>query len=210
MRYGTLPKNLGVFEVDCLEMMFYQDMLIKDKQGTELKTEERLNPFNELLGVVSCHFVGEYGLDRYVNSYVYISAKNIYQATGCPFNRPGWHTDGFMSNDINYVWSDKFPTIFNTSEFSLTNDHNISIKEMTEQALPENDMTFPNGTLLRLNQYNVHRVPEIDKQGMRCFLKVSFSDDRFDLKGNTINPLIKYNWEMKDRQVTRNVPKSKF
>lgn len=29
MKYGQLPKSLGIFEVECKEMMFYQYMPIK-------------------------------------------------------------------------------------------------------------------------------------------------------------------------------------
>lgn len=29
MKYGDLPKVIDTIEIDCKEMMFYQDMLIK-------------------------------------------------------------------------------------------------------------------------------------------------------------------------------------
>ena len=204
--YGQKPVDLGIHNVNCDEMMFFQYLPIKLKGQTELVIEPRLKPFNDLIGTILCDFVGSFGLDRFVNSYVYVTAKKMYQANGCPFNRGGYHSDGFMTCDINYIWSDKNPTIFNNSNFKLSMHDSISLKEMDEQALPSNEFTYPNCSLLMLNQYVIHKVNNIKDSGMRTFLKVSFSKDKYDLKGNSKNYLLDYDWEMRDRQVSRNIP----
>lgn len=43
----------------------------------------------------------------------------------CSFNRMGYHSDGFLTDDINYIWCDNNPTIFNISAFNLTLDENL-------------------------------------------------------------------------------------
>lgn len=206
MKYGDLPTYLGLHEVDCEEMIYYQYLPIKLKSKTELLVEERLKPFEKILGNICCDFVGEFGLDRFIDSYVYLTAKKMYQSNGCSFNRKGYHSDGFLTNDINYIWSDKNPTVFNFSKFNLTLDDKISLKEMEEQADEEKIETYPDNSLLRLNQYNIHRVLSIKGTYLRTFIKVSFSQDKYDLKGNSRNYLLNYDWETRERELERNIP----
>jgi hypothetical protein len=115
-----------------------------------------------------------------------------------------------MTNDVTYIWSNKFPTLFNFSQFALTQNHEKSLKEMQEQADEKNNMAYDNFTLVRINQYNVHRVAEVTEDGMRAFVKVSFSKDKYDLIGNAVNYDIEYNWDFKPRENTRNVPQSEI
>lgn len=208
MKYGELPKSLGIFEVDCKEMMFYQYLPIKMPGATQPIYEPRLKCFDKLIGAICCDYIGEFGLDKYVSSFAYLSAKFQFQPKGCSYNRMGWHCDGFLTDDINYIWSDSYPTIFNNSIFNLTQDDKLSMLQMEEQALPENNFTFPENTLVRLNQFNIHKVADVEKDGMRAFLKLSFSKDKYDLIGNSHNYLLGYEWEMKERKTERNIPQS--
>lgn len=209
MKYGALPTSLGVFNVQPKEMMFYQDMPIKMAHESRIAYESRLNCFELLINAACQDYMNEFGVKKYLYSYIYLSAKNLFQPKGCSYNRKGWHCDGFLSDDINYVWSDCYPTVFNKSDFVLRLDDSLSMKEMEEQALPENDVTFAEGSLLRLDQYNVHRVAEVDKAGMRAFVKITISKNKFDLIGNSHNYLLNYNWPMKPRRSERNVPHSR-
>lgn len=207
--YGNLPVLIGNFDINCKEMMFYQDMLIKPKnQHTSYRIENRLECFNALISWAACDFAKTFK-DRYYHNYIYLSAKHLFQPENQSFNRPGWHSDGFGSDDINYIWSNKFPTVFNTSKFNLSNDDKKSMQEMEEQALPENDIVYPEGSLLRLDQYNIHRVATNTPASMRTFVKVTFSKNKFNLLGNTHNYELDYNWEMKPRSLDRNIPGDK-
>lgn len=205
MRYGELPKQLGIIEIDCKEMLFYQYLPIKFPNMTVPVVEKRLECFNNLIGKVCCDFIAEYGLDRYVDSYIYLTAKKKYQTYNCGMNRPGWHSDGFMTDDINYIWSDKDPTIFNTSEYNLTLDDSKSLKDMYAQSLESNNVTFESNEILRLNQYCIHRTSN-PTEGYRTFVKISFSKDKYDLLGNSHNYELEYDWEMRTRESSRNVP----
>jgi len=189
-------------------MMFYQYLPIKMIGDTEPVYEERLKCYDQLVGAICCDFIGAYGLDSYVNSYIYLTAKYLYQAPGCSFNRPGWHSDGFMTDDINYIWYDKDPTEFNSSRFILSMNDELSLIEMERQALPENNILYPANTILRLDQYNIHRVGE-STPGLRNFLKISFSRDKYNLIGNSHNYMLRYNWDMKPRKAKRNIPQTR-
>lgn len=206
MQYTQLPRDLGKFSVVCDEMMFYQYLPIKLKGIREPTIESRLLCFCEIIEFVCAEFIKEYGLKAYKENYIYLTAKKMYQTRGTSFNRKGFHSDGFMTDDINYVWSDKNPTVFNNSNFKLTLDDNVSMLEMESQADKRNDFFYPNETLLRLNQYNIHKVFDGDFEGFRTFLKLSFSKDKYDLKGNSKNYSLDYDWEMRDREIKRNIP----
>jgi len=205
--YDKEPENIGIFPVDVSEFFSYLYLPIKLSGQSELTIESRLGPLKSLIGTICCDFVGTNGLDALVDSYVYVTAKNLYQEAGTSFNREGWHSDGFGTDDISYIWSNKQPTIFNRTRFDLSRDEIFSMAEMTQQAVASNNYTFPNGTLIRMDQFTIHKVG-LPEQGVRCFLKVVFSKDQYKLKGNSINYLLDYKWDYKDRVTGRNVPQA--
>lgn len=176
------------------------------RDGYAIKTESRLDVFSDILGVISCDFVGLRGLDEFVNSYMYLTVKNKIVSPECYFNRSGYHIDGYGIDDINYVWSDSCPTEFNFGEFNLSEDDDTSLLEMDSQARESNIHTYDNNTLLRLDSTVVHKVAKPLSISPRCFLKVSFSKSQYNLSGNSHNYLFDYNWEMKERKIERNQP----
>jgi hypothetical protein len=208
MNYGDLPVEIGRIEAEVVEMMFYHDMPIKLPGDTVPILERRLRPFSGIVGRACCDYIGHRGLDAFKAAHVYICAKRLHQAPGKPFNRPGWHTDGFGSDDINYVWSDGVPTLFNCTEFDLPADDEKSMVEMARQAQPANNRTYPTGMLLRLTPYVVHRVGDILEAGIRSFCKVTFSADRYDLAGNAVNHELQYDWPRRARGLSRNTPQA--
>ncbi len=209
MKYGDLPKNLGELTLKCKEMLFYQYLPIKlINSGGDLVYEKKLLCFAGLIEIICSEFICEFGWDRFDESYIYLTAKYMYQTPNCSFNRNGYHSDGFLTDDINYIWSDCHPTVFNTTNFNLSPNDAISILEMEKQALKENDVTFADNSILRLNQFNIHKVGEVSQPSMRTFVKVSFSKDKYDLIGNAHNYLLDYKWDMVERKVERNIPQS--
>jgi hypothetical protein len=208
MKYGDLPISLGIFKVNCAEMLFYQYLPIKFPAHEVSVYENRLNCFDELVEAICYDFIQTFGLDRYMKSYVYMTAKHLYQNPYLSFNRAGWHSDGFLTDDINYIWCDRCPTIFNKTDFDLTLDDQISLQEMASQAFIQNNVQYAEDELLRLNQFNIHKVALSGNAGMRTFLKVSFSKDKYDLIGNSHNYLLNYQWKMRERKQERNIPQS--
>ena len=208
MKYGDLPRNLGLFDVQCEEMMFVQYMPIKLVDAALTTYDDRFLVFKEIIDEVCEDFINAFGYEAWCKSYVYLTAKHMYQVPNASFNRHGYHSDGFLTNDINYIWSNKFPTVFNTTKFNLTLDDRISIGEMEEQAIKENEITYADKSLVRLNQYNIHKVGDNSTGGLRTFVKVSFSKDKYDLIGNAHNHLLGYDWEMKERSIERNIPQT--
>jgi hypothetical protein len=138
--------------------------------------------------------------------YIYITAKNIYATPDNVGNRAGYHSDGFSTDDINYIWTDKYPTVFCIQDFDISDDCALSMHQMEDQADKDNEIIYPVNTLLKLDQGVIHRTPTIREGGMRTFVKISVSKEKYNLIGNSHNHLIDYNWEMYDRNKTRNHP----
>lgn len=138
--------------------------------------------------------------------FIYLTAKHLFVSPSYIGNRPGWHSDGFLSNDLNYIWSDKFPTEFCVQDFGLSPDHEVSMYQMEQQAREENIRVYPDKSLLLLDQFQIHRSPTPSHPCMRTFVKLSVSDDRYNLIGNAHNYLFDYAWKMYPRADQRNHP----
>jgi len=214
--YGAPPKVLGQFDFDTSEMMFWLYCPVK-LPGHYLSTyPDSLKKFAVLTTEVRRDFIDTYGLQRWSDSYVYLSAKTMFVSPGNPGNRLGWHSDGFLTDDVNYIWADKNPTLFFLSPTGLqfTADHDIALQEMATAcckcfpAIDEEVVTYPEKTLLRLDQTVLHAVNPDVQAGVRTFLKVSISDRPYVLKGNSINhELPDHPRPTEDRQVARNCPR---
>lgn len=205
-KYGDLPKSLGIHHIDCREMMFYQYLPIKMAGGIYTKVEPRLQCFMPLIKACYADLEKNYS-QAFTFGFVYLTVKHQYQAPGTSFNRFGWHSDGFMTDDLNYIWCDINPTVFNYSNFKLSQDHVKSLDEMADQAMPWNTHSFADCELLRLDQYNIHKVKDIGAQaGMRTFFKLSVSKEQYNLVGNSHNYLFDYKWPLVERDIDRNHP----
>lgn len=142
-------------------------------------------------------------------SHVYITLKHGWATPGAPLNRPGLHTDGFGTEDINYVWVDGAPTDIYVQDFhDISDDDAISLQQFEAQADPASIIHAPNKTLQRLDPFVVHAAPAIDAAQLRSFVKVSFSNERYDLIGNAHNHTLHYNWPMHPRRIQRNLTAS--
>lgn len=143
--------------------------------------------------------------ERYnIWKYIYITVKHLYGSG----NREGWHCDGFGTDDINYIWYDSHPTEFyNGDLLKLLHNHKDSMMEMSETLQDNKEIeTYPYNTLIRMDQSSIHRVCPTPFTGLRTFVKVSFSDSKYNLKGNAHNYSLDYSWDMVDRGVDRNHP----
>jgi hypothetical protein len=193
------PIVLGGYEIDCGELMFVQYMPIA-MPGKSFRLPRNLMCFLPLLEAIPPKQIDPF-------TYVYLTAKRLFVGPNCLGNRPGWHTDGFGTDDINYIWSDTLPTEFCVNQhFGLSDDHELSLIQMAQQARLVNIKTYPTGSLLKLDSSIVHRVARPVVDGYRTFVKISVSRERYNLIGNAHNYLFDYNWPMVERQAGRNHP----
>jgi hypothetical protein len=203
--YGDPPKDLGLIDLSPVEMMAWLYLPITLPGLWSKQVPQNLLQFMPIIQAV-CDDIGE---AAYVESYIYITAKTLWVTPDSPGNRPGWHSDGFMTDDLNYVWSDRNPTLFWVSPdpIRLTQDHEVSMQEMEAEVSRTGDLrTYPDKHLLKLDQSCIHRVADVPEAGMRTFVKVSVSKHLYSQVGNSINHNLDYPRPSIARGQERNCP----
>lgn len=201
--YGAAPAELGVLDLAWDEYMTFLYLpVVLPGVSLEPRLPERTHFVYPLLDAVWEH--RPWAEDE----YVYLTAKRGFAVPGNPLNRPGWHSDGFGTADRNYVWTDRFPTLFAVQPFvGISDDHIRSIEQFEEQLDPASIRTYPDKTLLGLDPSVIHAAPEIPAPGgERGFVKISVSKAQYNLRGNSHNYLFDYDWKMWDREEVRNDP----
>ena len=157
---------------------------------------------------------------RFTDEYVYLTAKTLWVSGEYIGNRPGWHSDGFGTDDLNYIWADRAPTEFlwNCSEvFDIFDFDGHNCDEFYSRCNAAEGMVgstwdieeYDDKHLLKLNPSVIHRSPVDFEAGMRSFAKVSISPDAYNLKGNATNYLLPMDWKYAERQTERNHPAAK-
>jgi hypothetical protein len=202
MTYGEAPFALDSHDLVCPELMHYLYLPVK-MPGTDVRLERRVQFLEPL---ISQAILYEEGVEQ---KFVYLSVVHGFATPGNALNRPGWHCDGFGTEDINYVWWDGPGTRFAVGDFKdIDSGHVDSMRQFEEQIpLVARVYTPPQHVFYRINPYVVHAVPEIEPPGCwRTFVKVSVSTERYNLAGNSHNWLFNYDWKMHDRGAVRNDP----
>lgn len=200
MIYGNLPTDMGLIDISPVEMMFWMYCPISTP-SSGFRLPDNLQQFAPIISAV---YNDDY--DIFDSSYVYLTAKTLWVSGDYIGNRPGWHSDGFGTNDLNYIWSDRAPTQFFEGQFQLPYGCDDAMAEMERQSQDKDIITYPDKHLLRLDPSVIHRCPVGFDAGMRTFVKVSISKDRYNLEGNSINHKLGEVWPMVPRGAERNHP----
>jgi hypothetical protein len=203
--YGTLPDDLGLIDISPDEMMCWLYLPISLANSRNFEVPPNLEPFWPLIDAV----IDDVTFNGIIDKYIYITAKTLYVTPENSGNRPGWHSDGFMTDDINYIWSDSSPTVFWQTDdpIALQQDHIKSMEAMTDAAdTTGSQVVFKDKHLLRLDQRHIHKVGERTTSGMRTFVKVSVSEHLYAHVGNSINHALDYPRPSVQRSIERNCP----
>lgn len=210
---GNLPTDLGLIDINPTEMMFWLYCPIKLPNTSSMSIPANLRHFSPILEKVwedlSTPFLsGRQSLPVWRDSYVYLTAKTLFVSGDYIGNRPGWHCDGFGTDDMNYIWYDSAPTDFLKCEstFNVSDDCSESMISMEAAADFGKHIQYPNKHLLKLDPTVIHRSPVIFKAGIRTFVKVSLSKDIYNLEGNSINHNLPLKTEFLPRGIERNHP----
>lgn len=200
--YGSAPRSLGVYDLSgWSEFMHYMYLPVVMPGQDGVRLPERLafaaGLVNDVLASEGAGF-----------DYAYLTARRGYATPGNPLNRPGWHADGFGTDDLNFVWTDRWATMYAVQDFGTISDsHRVSMAQFEAAIDPARIRTYADSELLRLDQFVIHAAPEIPAPGgVRSFLKVSFSNERYNVAGNSHNYLFDYDWNMFSRDEVRNDP----
>lgn len=206
MLYGNLPTDLGLVDINPTEMMFHMYMPISLPGSDRVYLPEHLEVFRPL--IISAW---QDERQRFRDEYVYLTAKTLWVSGQYIGNRPGWHSDGFGTDDLNYIWADRAPTDFSYDPKGQCFIFNSTDCQRFYDACDVFTGIWPikhyaDKHLLKLDPSVIHRSPVDFEEGMRSFAKVSISKDQYNLEGNASNYLLDIDWEMKKRNKDRNHP----
>lgn len=210
--YGKAPALLGQFHFTLPEVMYYLYLPVFMDDAPEGKrgyvSGIRLPP-----NVECCRDLIKFCMTTQARrfKYAYLSARKGWATPDNPLNRPGWHCDGFGSDDLNFLWWRGPSTRFATGDFGeISADHKVSMDQFAgriERGIDAGDIGIdspPATFLYGVDPYVVHATPILKEGCMRQYVKVSLSDHRYDLYNNSHNYLFDYDWPMQDRDVVRN------
>lgn len=199
---GNLPQVIGNFRGECPEFMTVQYMPVE--MHGYMRLPHRMQWLKPMITLVrdDLYMRNKFQYAR----YIYATVKHGYVDVGVHQNRPGWHIDGYGSDDLNYIWYDRCPTQFLDQKMQLPEDHEQSMALMEVHACPENIVSYFNKLVLKLDNTVIHRVSPMPIAGLRTFVKLSVSEHKYNLKGNAHNYLFDYDWKMYERQAHRNHP----
>lgn len=203
IQYGAPPKNLGEINLPTKEMMCWLYVPLKIAGNPSVLYPDNLRQLAPFVDQCLNH------RPPTDEQYVYLTAKTLFVTPQNLGNRPGWHSDGFGTDDLNFIWCDRFPTEFAVQEFhDIGTDEHKSMLKMTAQ-IQGPVVTYPCRNTLLLTPEVIHRVPIIASAGMRTFLKLSISTDIYNMEGNSRNHLFDYDWPMQERGPDRNTTAAK-
>ncbi|PRY29782.1 hypothetical protein CLV58_12544 [Spirosoma oryzae] len=205
---GSEAVSLGVFDLGIKEMMCYLYLPVKMIDSRLVDMEPRLEVLYPLLDAAIDDYTANYG--EVYERYIYVTAKRLFVTPDNIGNRPGWHCDGWGTDDINYIWTDTHPTVYNRSSFFVRKNDVDALADLESQAMPSNDYTLPVNSLVRIDSLTPHRTPTINESGMRTFVKISISRHRYNLEGNSHNYLFDYDWTLHSRREVRNMENGDF
>lgn len=208
--YGKLPIFVAQFNTISLEEVMYYLYLPVVMDWDRGQGDIRLPPnleggVHEMISMAMLHSLRH---NKRAYRYVYLSARKGWATPDNPLNRPGWHCDGFGTNDVNYIWWTGPGTRFAIQPFQgIVSDHNRSMKQFDEQVNPALVTTYPEKGLFMIDPSVVHATPIIEPPGcMRQYIKISMSDAQYNLENNSHNYLFNYRWRMHSRDTIRNDP----
>lgn len=210
---GNDPWDLGDLAIpDWDEFMFVQDMPISLPGGGVVL------PNNLKFAAPFVERVREYlsaskpagWLDE---RYFYLCAKHTLVGKDSQQTRPGWHTDGFGTDDLSFLWADCLATTFLYQAMRVNVDSDIgSMVLMKTEAKDANARQGYDQTIYGMDDTVIH-APTINTTGeprARRFLKLSVSRYPYDLAGNARNPLLQTPWQPNRKRVAhRNNPENR-
>lgn len=188
---STVPNGVcAKYDTSRLEFCNIVYMCIKDIGSSEYKVPDNIQ------SLVSNVIADVYKLspslyDNDWTKYCYLTIKKMYVQPNSYGNREGFHIDGFLSDQDNFIWSDceATPTEVALGSFILSECHEKSLEEMSLQSFNMFKHTLSTNVLYDMNQSCVHRptTNRTDKAVLRTFIKITYSNELFNCYGNAWN-----------------------
>jgi len=214
--YSKEPQSVGEFFLTSKEYCQYLYLPIKMAGSVFFKMEPRILFISDMVYAVTADQITKIGTNAFKNKYVYLTLKQTFIAKETHHNRPGWHSDGFGTDDVQYIWFDKFPTEFMCGEFEVSDSDEDSMKDFDTYSKLINfgsDIGYYHKPetfhLYYIDQNHIHRTTPATSDGVRTFIKITVSSHIYAQEGNSRNYELQYDWELSPRHIDRNQPHAK-
>jgi hypothetical protein len=137
--------------------------------------------------------------------YCFATIRQGHVQRGETLSIPGWHIDGMqgdevskkMPADIQFVWTNSFPTTFANQSFDIEglnpSEHNV-FDWLGSQVDPSRTFTIEPYYLYAMNPYHVHQATPADRDGYRQFVRISYTFTPITSVTMTLNPSMHYNY----------------
>jgi hypothetical protein len=200
---GKPPQYLGRFDFSLREVMYYLYLPVR-MGASGIRLPANVECCRNLIEACS-KFAAQRGQEF---EYIYLSARKGWATPDNPLNRPGWHCDGYGTDDLNFVWWTGPGTRFALQKFyCISEDHQRSLMQFGEQVDLNSVVTYAAKGLYAIDAEVVHATPIIEAPGcMRQYVKVSMSNHQYNLENNSHNYLFEYEWQLFSREAVRNDP----
>lgn len=144
--------------------------------------------------------------ESFDDEYVYFSLKKGHVSPYATPMRSGFHVDGFLSDDRNWILSDAIPTTVAIGQFDVEADHESSLQSFDAQALLKNKVQLEPHKLYELDKDCVHASTKncTNETIIRTFIKVVVSKEKFNGIGNAWNYKLPHIVPTAHRGSTRN------
>lgn len=189
--HSTIPKGINAeYDVESLEFCNVVYMCIKQAGISEYSIPDNLKELVDSV-ISDIYTLSPELYDNDWTKYCYLTIKKMYVQPNSFGNREGFHIDGFLSDQENFIWSDceATPTEVSIGKFELSNNHETSLTEMMVQASYNFTEQLKSFNLYDMNQSIVHRpTKNLNNEAiLRTFIKVTYSKELFNCVGNAWN-----------------------
>ena len=189
--HSTIPKGINAeYDVESLEFCNVVYMCIKQAGISEYSIPDNLKELVDSV-ISDIYTLSPELYDNDWTKYCYMTIKKMYVQPNSFGNREGFHIDGFLSDQENFIWSDceGTPTEVSIGKFELSKSHETSLTEMMVQASYNFTEQLKSFNLYDMNQSIVHRpTKNLNNEAiLRTFIKVTYSKELFNCVGNAWN-----------------------
>ena len=189
--HSTIPKGINAeYDVESLEFCNIVYMCIKQAGISEYSIPDNLKELVDSV-ISDIYTLSPELYENDWTKYCYLTVKKMYVQPNSYGNREGFHIDGFLSDQENFIWSDceATPTEVSIGKFELSNNHETSLTEMMVQASYNFTEQLKPFNLYDMNQSIVHRpTKNLNSEAvLRTFIKVTYSKELFNCVGNAWN-----------------------
>lgn len=189
--YDGAPQKVCTWDVGNSEFMLWLYLPVKLPFG-EVSLPDNVNKFKGILDIVKENL--SHTENKWEESYIYLTIKSMVVSEDNVGQRLGWHSDGFMTKDLNYIWSDveEITTRITTGGMTLTQCHTKSLQEMEnyKEFLLRCSYQVMADTVYLLDETVLHEAVRPTRPVFRNFVKVTVSDKLYKLEGNSVNHLL--------------------